>query len=167
VIDAQAKAAVSTVNFVNTMGFTAISEVSSEKQAVMVDFSYETTNKTTGAIMTNTLSVPLLSMVPIPFIRVKSAVIQFNAKISSVSKSEVATSTSISTQLSSGANVILASASMTASFSSQVSTNNSNEQKREYSMMVRVEAVQDEMPGGLAKVLSILEEAILKGIRNK
>jgi hypothetical protein len=158
---------VATVNFVNQIGFTAVSEASSEKEAIMVDFSYETTNKTTGEIMTNTLSVPLLSMVPIPFIRVRSAVIQFNAKIASVQRSELATTTSISTQLSTGANAFIASASMTASFSSQISTKNTNKEEREYSMMVRVEAVQDEMPGGLAKVLSILEEAILKGVRNK
>jgi hypothetical protein len=65
VIDAQAKAASTTVKFIQGMGF------DSEGHARTVDFGYSTTNTTTGIVEEKKLRVPLLTIVPIPFIRVR------------------------------------------------------------------------------------------------
>jgi Protein of unknown function (DUF2589) len=164
VIDAQAKAAVSTANFVNTMGFTQ-ADADGVREAVMIEFTYATTNATTGEVQTSVMGVPLLTILPVPYLRVKTCSIEFNAKISGFTKSETMASSSLSTTMSSRADVWFASTSMSTTFSSTVERKDTTSESREFSMRVRVEAVQDEMPGGLSKVLSILEEAILKGIR--
>jgi hypothetical protein len=165
VIDAQAKAAVSTANFVNTMGFTE-ADTDGVKEAVMIEFTYTTTNATTGEVQTSVMGVPLLTILPVPYLRIKTCLIEFNAKISGFSKSETMVQSSLSTTMSAKAGVWFASTSMSTTFSSTVERKNSESESREYSMKVRVEAVQDEMPGGLSKMLSVLEEAILKGVRS-
>jgi hypothetical protein len=65
VVNAQAQAALSSANFVNAVGF------DDEKRAISVDFLYEATNATTGESQMNKISVPLLAMLPIPFLRVR------------------------------------------------------------------------------------------------
>ncbi len=67
VINAQAQAAMSTINFVNSVGFNA------NKEAIMVAFKYNVTNATTGLTQTNQLTVPILTIMPIPFLRVRGA----------------------------------------------------------------------------------------------
>ncbi len=64
IIDAQAAAAISTVEFINAVGF------DEDRNAINVKFSYNVTNTTTGEQIENTISVPFLTIIPIPFIRV-------------------------------------------------------------------------------------------------
>ena len=66
IINAQAAAAISTVQFINAVGFDA------NRNAINVKFSYNVTNSTTGVRTENTISVPFLTIVPIPFIRVSA-----------------------------------------------------------------------------------------------
>jgi hypothetical protein len=65
VVDAQAKAGFSTINFIREVGFDANNEV------INIAFNYNTTNTTTGARQENTINVPLLTVVPIPYLRVR------------------------------------------------------------------------------------------------
>jgi hypothetical protein len=51
--------------------------------------------------------------------------------------------------------------SMSASFGIQTKLANSNEEKREFSMRVFVKARQPELPVGMARLIGVLEEAIL------
>ncbi len=65
VVDAQGIAALSTVNFIQQVGFT------NKNEAINVNFTYQSLNGTTGRQQTNILSVPILTILPIPFIRVR------------------------------------------------------------------------------------------------
>ena len=56
-----------TVNFINTVGFDA------NGSALMVQFGYNATNATTGASYYNVVEVPMLTIVPIPYLQVRSA----------------------------------------------------------------------------------------------
>ena len=58
----------STINFINQVGFDA------NGTAKMISFSYNTTNPTSGELVANTISIPFLTIVPIPFIRVSDGV---------------------------------------------------------------------------------------------
>jgi hypothetical protein len=106
------------------------------------------------------LSVPILTILPMPFIRVEEATIDFNAKINSVETS------SESSELAVGANLEVrqrwpsGSAKLNASFSFQKKTSSGSSVERTYSMQIHVRASQDEMPAGMEKLLSILEGAI-------
>ncbi len=64
VINAQAQAALSTINFIQSVGFNA------NKEAITVSYTYNTTNATTGLVQTNELTIPVLTIMPIPYIRV-------------------------------------------------------------------------------------------------
>jgi hypothetical protein len=156
VINAQAKAALQTVNYITSVGFNG---EGTSRTANMVDFNFETVNATTGFVTANKVTVPLLTLVPIPYLKVQSCSIEFNAKISGVSKSTISTDTTISAQASGFYKAV----EMSASFSTKIGTEHSNEVQREYSMTVRVDAVQDDPPMGLVRLLRILDEAIIRG----
>ena len=63
IISSQAAAAQETINFIQQVGFV-------NGTALTVDFKYTGVNATTGLRVNQTISVPFLVLVPIPFIRV-------------------------------------------------------------------------------------------------
>ncbi len=95
----------------------------------------------------------------------ESCEIEFNAKISSVTASELTTDTKVGVEASVGYSQgpfgMGVSASLKTSVSHQRTEKNSNKEQREFSMRVFVKAVQDDIPAGLKKIMDILETAIL------
>jgi Protein of unknown function (DUF2589) len=51
---------------------------------------------------------------------------------------------------------------VSGTISSQTKNTKTNDESREFSLNIKVRAVQDDTPGGLLKVLSIMEDAILR-----
>ena len=92
VVEAQAKAALTTVNFIKEVAF------DQEGKSRQVNFTY-TRSDNDGKTREYNLSVPFLTMLPIPYIAVKKASIDFNAKITSTVSSNV--SDSLKTDLTS------------------------------------------------------------------
>ena len=154
VIDAQAAAALSTVDFINEVGLDDTGKVKN------VSFIYS--KLIDGTTTEVTLTTPLLTIVPIPFLRVADTTIDFNAKISSVTK--VTTTTSHKLDLSAELSLRWAWGrfDFKGSYSYQKKTSYSDESKRSYSMNVRIHAVQDEIPAGMSRVLDMLEESIVE-----
>lgn len=110
------------------------------------------------------IDVPILTMMPIPFIRVDYTDIEFNVKINSVANTSSSENTNTDVKSDSqfgykgwGFN---ASTTLNASFSNQKASSSSEEVKKDYSLNIKVHAVQDDMPAGMAKILDILEENI-------
>lgn len=129
-----------------------------QKEAVNVSFQF----MQNGHMVQ--LNVPLLTIVPIPYIAIHDIDINFKANIS-------ASSSSVSEQSSSSALDVGAEASigakwgpfhmdakMKANYSSKKDSKATQESKYsvEYTMDVAVKAGQDSMPAGLAKVLELL-----------
>ncbi|MDD3314230.1 MAG: DUF2589 domain-containing protein [Syntrophaceticus sp.] len=106
------------------------------------------------------LEVPILTMLPIPFIRVEETTIDFNAKINSVTTSDTASKIGVDSSTEAKAKYFGFSAKLNVSTSYQRTTNTGSKVDRTYSMAVHVRAVQDEMPAGMEKLLGILEDAI-------
>lgn len=110
------------------------------------------------------IDVPILTMMPIPFIRVDYTDIEFNVKINSVSNTSSSenSNTDIKSNTTAGYKGwgFNASTTLNASFSNQKSSSSSEEVKKDYSLNIKVHAVQDDMPAGMAKILDILEENI-------
>jgi Na+/glutamate symporter len=110
------------------------------------------------------LEVPILTMLPIPFIRIEETTIDFNAKINSVE--EVKTDETFKIKASLDAKVqyppafSIVTVNLKVSTSYQKNTQTGNKVDRTYSMAVHIRAVQDEMPAGMEKILGILEDAI-------
>ncbi len=207
VINAQAQAAISTVNFIKEVGFKkpAAEETAggntSTQEPIYVTFKYpkelspyqpavgDPANP--GALPpyspgppivgdpafpqgrpayvvavpakyeTQKLEVPILTMLPIPYIRIDLTTIDFNAKINSVEYRKTDTNLKIDASLEAKAGWLWGSAKLKVSTSFQRSTQQGNTVDRTYSMAVHIKAVQDEMPAGMEKLLGILEGAIV------
>jgi len=109
---------------------------------------------------TQELSVPILTMLPIPYIRVDMVTIDFNAKINSVEYQKTDTNLKVDAALEAKAGWLWGSAKLNVSTSFQRTTQQGSTVDRTYSLSVHVKAVQDEMPAGMEKLLGILEGAI-------
>lgn len=114
------------------------------------------------------INVPILTMLPVPFIRVQTTDIEFNVKINSLNTSNESTDTTTTAGSNSdvgykgfGASVKV---NINASISSQKKTSSTEEIKKEFSLNIKVHAVQDEMPAGISRILDILEESIVPQI---
>jgi hypothetical protein len=92
-------------------------------------------------------------------VQIEECTIEFNAKLTSVSQTAVNLAVGLSANASGSGNVKGFEASMTAAFSTQFSFGMNKTENREFSMKIEVKAKQDEMPSGLSRILSILEDA--------
>lgn len=160
-IDAQAMAAQTTWDFIQKVGLTE-DPVTHERKTLNVSFMFMQNGR---MVM---LNVPLLTIVPIPYIAIHSIDINFKANISASSSSSSAESTSESTEAgvsgsaSIGFGCFKASAAFNANYSSKKDSKATQDSQYsvEYTMDVAVKAGQDSMPAGLAKVLEILGNSL-------
>jgi hypothetical protein len=151
-IEAQARAAVSSVNFIRSIGF-------DDKGAVQnVTFTAKKGDTETE------ITVPLLTIVPIPFIRIDDMTIDFKASVTSSTETADKTvqSTSKSAKVSASARYLFFKANLEASISSKKDSESTKNSKYsvETTIDIHVHAVQDELPAGLAKMLNILADTI-------
>jgi hypothetical protein len=106
------------------------------------------------------LEVPILTMLPIPFIRIQETTIDFHAKLNSVEFSKTDTDLAIKADLTVKQSWPGGSAKLNVSVSYQRKTSEGTTVDRTYSMDVHIKAVQEELPAGLDRVLGILEKAM-------
>lgn len=166
VVKAQTQAAVTSVDFIKAVGFD-YDNTGKMAGPTMVTFKYKKPveqKAADGSITVDVkdfeLTVPILTMLPIPFIRVEETTIDFNAKIVSVEESSSTSSLGLDTELKAKAGWGWGSASLKVNFSYKKSTAESQKIERTYSLAVHVKAVQDELPAGTERLLGILENSI-------
>lgn len=187
VINAQAQAAMSTVNFIKEVGF---KKPSAEQEAggdtstedpIYVSFKYPkelspyvpavpanpsatppipASPAVPAVYETQELKVPILTILPIPYIRIEMVTIDFNAKINSVEYRKTNTDLKVNASIEAKAGWLWGSAKLKVSTSFQRTTQEGNSVNRTYSLAIHVKAVQDEMPAGMERMLGILEGAI-------
>lgn len=187
VIHAQAQAAMSSVNFIKEVGFKKpdteeiAGEDTSTNEPIYVTFKYPkelspyqpavvadptaqppvaASPAVSAVYETQELKVPILTILPIPFIRIDLATVDFNAKINSIQYRKTNTNLKVSTSLEAKAGWLFGSVKLKVSTSFQRTTQQGNTVNRTYSLAIHVKAVQDEMPAGMEKILGILEDAI-------
>lgn len=110
------------------------------------------------------LEVPILTMVPIPFIRIEETTIDFNAKINSIeeTKTDSAFKLDVSHDVAGRYPPLFSavSARLKVSVAYQKNTSSGAKVDRTYSMAVHIRAKQDEITPGTERILGILEDAI-------
>lgn len=106
-------------------------------------------------------SVPILTMLPIPFIKIDLVTIDFNAKISSVETASESSDLAITGSLEVKQRWPSGSAKLNVSCAYKKSTASGSSVERTYSMAIHVQASQDEMPAGMEKLLNLLESAMI------
>ncbi|MFI1486663.1 DUF2589 domain-containing protein [Streptomyces sp. NPDC020747] len=173
-VHAQVQSALATVNFVKQVGFRqppaggVTPGDTTTGEPATVTFSYK---KQVAAADGNgvdekpaSLTVPLLSILPIPYLRIDEVNIDFLAKIDSVQFRQVDEQIKVGVDADAQASWGWGSARIKASFAYQRDTKEGSKDTRSYSMGVKARAVQEELPGGMAKVLGILESMIQEKI---
>ncbi|HNY31218.1 MAG TPA: DUF2589 domain-containing protein [Fibrobacteria bacterium] len=159
IVKAQSLAANTTAEFITTVGLETVSGVT---KARTVGFSFdrkkigETGTETTETV---NLNVPLLTIIPIPFIRVEEATIDFSCTVASSNIDTSKSNFGINASVSGGFWGV--KASLNTSFSME--STHKSEVTRTATLKVQVKAVQDKVPAGLEKILEILQTAITDG----
>jgi hypothetical protein len=183
-IHAQALAAKSTVNFIKEVGFKSAPEDQDGNQdenigdVRNVTFKYKRKTAAGSGVGNEageeevSLTVPILTIVPIPYIRIDEMTIRFTANITeqqeyksaSASSGSVATDTTMNFKAGGFFSPVKFNLNAKVSTKNNWSSSSSNKvnTSTQYTMDVQVRAVQDEMPAGLARVLDIMEQAILE-----
>lgn len=153
-INAQAQAAETTVDFIQRVG---MQEVNGEKEAINVQFVYEDSSGQARRI-----TVPILAIVPIPFIVIDNINIAFKAKITASTHATSSQSKSSSGYIrgSAGYRGRRFRASLSAGYSAKKDSKASQDSKYavEYTMDVQVNASQAGLPAGMEAVLGFLQQ---------
>jgi len=152
-VEAQALAAQSTIEFIEKVGFDrGVDPASTELRNVT--FTYAKQDE--GTEENFSLTVPLLAIVPIPFIRIDEINIEFNAKLNDSVQTDDSTNTSLNVGVRGGGRRFGFRAGFSRTRKSSTSTNF----EAEYNMNIKVRAGASTMPEGMAKILDILEQVI-------
>ncbi|MBI5179435.1 MAG: DUF2589 domain-containing protein [Nitrospinae bacterium] len=171
-IQAQGEAAKATVEFIKAVGFeepSSTTETSNMDAGKVRNVVFQYTRKdASGASSDAKLEVPILTIVPIPFIRIEEMTIDFTAKITETieAKSDSADksdkSVSVAAGGSGGMGFWKASVDFKASYSASHTSSEQRSSKYnvEFTVNVHVRAVQDSLPAGLSRILGILEANI-------
>ncbi len=186
-IEAQALAARSTLEFIQTVGFTQqnddtlnstqagganstlVAESSNMGAVRTITFNYTSTDAN-GDAHNASLTVPILTVVPIPYLRIESMTIDFMVKMTEETRKTTDLNNSIDGSATLGVKGFWTSAA--ASFNGTLSTKHSSSAQTssrystEATMNVHVQVVQDSIPAGMAKVLQILEASVRSGTAN-
>lgn len=178
-VQAQHAASMSQVSFIQSVGFEENSN-GNGKALRYVDFDYtkSTPNPHVGKTpqqlseeglptSTNTsdnyissdvsIKVPFLTMLTIPALRIEEITIDFNAKLTSTETSNVSNEFAASAEL--GINYKIVNFKASASY--KRSSNRGVSVEKTYNLGVKVTALNDEIPPGLDRVLSMLEDSIV------
>lgn len=174
-VNAQNSASLAQVNFIKSVGFTTRPEPEPDPNAdpnasdtdedttpvshelgELVYANFVISNSGADGTTSRTIQVPFLTMLNIPSIRIEEITIDFNAKLTSVETEDTSATLGVAGTLSAGCKF----ASLKVSAAYKKTTNKGSNVEKTYSMSVHVSAVNDELPAGLEKILSLLEEEI-------
>ncbi|MCF0166133.1 MAG: DUF2589 domain-containing protein [Bacteroidales bacterium] len=167
-IKAQAQAAETTVSFIQEVGLKAKKDSDGEdtddREAVYVTFSYTVKGQEVK------LSVPLLTIIPIPYIAIEYVDIKFLCKVNAIevdkdeyeNNDEKNENENTSKSKKSWWSKNKTSTTMQTSVSSKSSSKGTQESQYsiESTIDVHVHAKSDGMPAGMAKVLEMLNSSI-------
>ncbi|MGR5177022.1 DUF2589 domain-containing protein [Vibrio parahaemolyticus] len=165
-VEAQALAAQSSIDFIRSVGFTSDDEDEQFGEVRNVTFSYKSRDTSTGADQDVELVVPILTIVPIPYLRIDDMTIDFTSKITeelvrkSTRKGEVATKSELSVGYKSFFSPVKVSFKGSVSTKHTSTASAQSRYKTEHTIKINVKAVQDDIPGGMGRVLDLLESAI-------
>lgn len=158
-VNAQAEAAQTTINFIENVG---LNDVDGQKEAVYVYFNFIQGGRRV------TISVPLLTMVPIPYIAINTIDINFKATVTGVQNQQNTESESYQKDTEekkkkSGLGWFsVGSTQLTTNISTKKDSTSTKDSSYsvEATIDVAVHASQDSMPAGMAKILEMLGSAM-------
>lgn len=173
-IEAQSLAAQTTIEFIQQVGFKTDASAAptdlmfgnrdadaSAGELRNVSFTYSKSDEN-GTVNDFTLTVPFLSIVPIPYIRIDEMTIDFSAKLTDAIERNVNSSFALDASVGGSYSTAFSPVKLDFRVSASYQKNKSmtQNQRREYNLDIHVRAMQDNMPAGLSRMLDILEQSI-------
>lgn len=176
-VQAQHAASMSQVSFIQAVGFEE-NNGTKELRYVDFDFTKSTPNPHFGKTAQQltdeglppatdvankylttdvSIKVPFLTMLTIPALRIEELTIDFNAKLTSTETSNVSSEFAASASL--GINYKIVNFKASASY--KRSSNRGVSVEKTYNLGVKVTALNDEIPAGLDRILTMLEDSIV------
>lgn len=154
-VRAQAVAAQTTLGFIKGM-------IGDDGKPFVVDFKISQEKKAVDGKVTNeikTISAPLLSILPIPHLRIDSLTTNFKYEITQTVKSSSASEKSVEVDFKTGSALSLW---VSGGLKGNVTSRSSEEStmNRSGTLEITVHASEAPMPEGLAKILSMLSNTI-------
>ncbi len=173
-IESQALAAKTTIEFIKEIGFrapdTGVPGDIADNPQQDADFG-EIRNVTFKYVKKDdndvdrefALTVPVLTITPMPYIRIEEMTIDFTAKLTDAITDTSRSSTTVSANLSGsyGSFWTPVKINFRVSATHNTTTSRTAAQRREYRMEIHVRAAEQEQTTGLGRILDILEDAIL------
>jgi len=153
IVDAQARSAIATANFVQQVGFDKNGEVRNST------FRYSKPNEN-GEQEEFSLTVPFIMMLPVPFVAIEEGEVEFNAKLTSTQETSNASEVGGSASLDASINYWFVKAKVKASASYKKTTSANEKIERTYEMKVRVLVKGTEMPLGMERIFGMLESSM-------
>jgi len=166
-VEAQAAAAVACANFIKNVGLTT--DANGKVSLSQVTFAFEhqpaaTAGNPQPSVENVKVSVPLLSMLPIPFIRIESLTANFKIAISAIDERSETEKKTLDADgkldASVGFGLWKVGASGSISSKKDSTATNTSKYSVEQTMDISLHAVQDDMPVGLARLLDLLKDEI-------
>lgn len=178
-VQAQHAASMSQVSFIQAVGFEEAANPGDPRPLRYVDFNYtksvpnphygktaqqlsdeglDAGTDTTSKFLSSEVEVkvPFLTMLTIPALRIEEMTIDFNAKLTSTETSNVSSEFAASAEL--GINYKIVNFKASASY--KRSSNRGVSVEKTYNLGVKVTALNDEIPPGLDRILTMLEDSI-------
>jgi len=156
VVNAHAMAARASAKFISEVGFEDPEDSNNPTRTLRMTQWNTSRTDANGTVQTSSIQVPFLGIIPVPFIEVESASVEFNVKLNSVST--VKASNDFSSTATVSGSGFFTHFSATTSF--QKSSAASQQEKQDFSMSVKVTAKSMPMPFGLVRVLDWMEKII-------
>jgi hypothetical protein len=168
-IDAQNSASLSTINFIQNVGFEPPGEDGSVKLRY-VDFNFkkkvpnpdfdssQSAGPNNPALIEQDVEIhiPLISMMILPAIRIEELTIEFNAKLTSVET----TSTSSEFAAAAELDIKYRAVNFKASASYKSTTSSGSQVEKTYNLGITVKAINDAAPPALDRIMQLLENSI-------
>lgn len=165
-VEAQALAAQSSIDFIRTVGFEKNDDSAEWGPTRHVNFTYTVRDAESNTDRTADIRVPLLTIVPIPYLRIDDMTIDFTSKITEELIRTTKRDTSVEADASLNVEYSNFLSPVKVNFKGSISTKHSsssatsNRYKTEHTININVRAVQDDIPGGMSRVLDMLESSI-------
>ncbi|WP_237058434.1 DUF2589 domain-containing protein [Microbulbifer sediminum] len=165
-VEAQALAAQSSIDFIRTVGFENMDDSAEWGATRHVNFTYTVNDAETSTDRTADIRVPLLTIVPIPYLRIDDMTIDFTSKITEELVRTKKRDTSVDADASLNIKYSNFLSPVKVGFKASLSTKHSsssatsNRYKTEHTININVRAVQDDIPNGMSRVLDMLETSI-------
>jgi len=173
-VEAQGAAAGACYEFIRKVGFETTTTGAAPNEVTTttvreITFNYERTVPAATAggaatTITTKITVPLLTVMPLPFIRIESLTVSYKVHITAEDTHLDTTTRSAEKKVTAGGQLGwgLWKAEFNASISSKKDSTATNTSKYsvEQTMDINMHAVQDDMPAGMAKLLSMMTDAI-------